>query len=187
MIRITIFALTLISILPLCSCSVSSAQVHQAESQQRDTAKAARLTRDAADLIESDPLTAEKLIREALTEDPFHGPAHNNLGVLLIAQGSLYEAAAEFEWARKLMPGNPEPRLNLGLTFEQGGRIDEAIRSYEAALALTPEHLDSVQALVRCQLRHNRLDSEITARLRIIAMRGPPEWSNWARERLLED
>ena len=106
--------------------------------------------------------------------------------MLFIDQGRLYQAAAEFEWARKLMPGNPEPRLNLGLTLEHGGRIDEAIQSYEAALALTPEHLDSVQALVRCQIRYNLLDSQVADRLKIIAMRGTPEWSSWARQRLLE-
>tara|TARA_E500000318_G_scaffold8683_5_gene8110 strand:- start:2627 stop:3190 length:564 start_codon:yes stop_codon:yes gene_type:complete len=186
MIRITMFTLFLVSTLPLCSCTTGSGPYHHADPQRRDTAKAERLTREAADWIETNPITAEKLLREALAEDIYYGPAHNNLGVLFIDQGRLYQAAAEFEWARKLMPGNPEPRLNLGLTLEHGGRIDEAIQSYEAALALTPEHLDSVQALVRCQIRYNLLDSQVADRLKIIAMRGTPEWSSWARQRLLE-
>lgn len=186
MIRIAIFIFFLVSGLSLCSCATNSGPYRHVDPKRRDTAMAERLTREAADRIETNPITAEKLLREALAEDPYYGPAHNNLGVLFIEQDRLYEAAAEFEWARKLMPGNPEPRLNLGLALEHGGRIDEAIQSYEAALALTPEHLDSLQALVRCQLRHNRFDSQIADRLSIIAMRGTPEWSSWARQRLLE-
>lgn len=40
--------------------------------------------------------------------------------------GWLHKAASEFEWARKLMPGYPDPRLNLAMTLEEAGRIDEA-------------------------------------------------------------
>jgi hypothetical protein len=51
---------------------------------------------------------------EALSADLFFGLAHNNLGVLYLKEDKLYEAANEFEWARKLMPGHPDPRMNLG-------------------------------------------------------------------------
>lgn len=56
---------------------------------------------------------AERLFRSALAADPYCGPAHNDLGVVYLKGGQLYEAAAEFDWARKLMPGHPDPRLNL--------------------------------------------------------------------------
>jgi len=57
------------------------------------------LTHEAATLIDADPATAEKLLREALTADLYHGPAHNNLGVLYLKMSppKLYEAASEFE------------------------------------------------------------------------------------------
>src|SRR4030095_9624565 len=83
----------------------------------RDPAKAQKLTMEAADLMNSDPAKAEQLLKQALTADVFHGPAHNNLGVLQLKAGRWYEAANEFEWARKLMPGNPDPRMNLALTL----------------------------------------------------------------------
>jgi len=48
---------------------------------------------------------AETLLRRALTADLYHGPAHNNLGVLYLTQGKLFEAAGEFEWARGELAG----------------------------------------------------------------------------------
>lgn len=155
------------------------------EPARRDTAAAERLTREAADLIASNPTKAEELLREALTADLFHGPAHNNLGVLFLNAGQLYEAAGEFEWARKLMPGHPDPRLNLGLALERGGRIDEAIEAYRTALSLAPQHLPTLQALTRCQIRHARRDATTRANLEQIAMSATQEWRSWARDQLL--
>jgi Tfp pilus assembly protein PilF len=89
----------------------------------RNSTEAERLNRLAADLIEGDPVEAEKLLREALTKDLYCGPAHNNLGVLYLKEEKLYEAANEFEWAKKLMPGHPDPRVNLALVLERAGKI----------------------------------------------------------------
>ena len=113
----------------------------------RNPLKAQRLTQKAAELIQCDPTAAEQLLREALTADLYHGPAHNNLGVLYLNQGKLYEAANEFEWAGKLMPGHPDPRMNLALTLERAGRIDEAADAYATSLEAYPNHIPSIQAL----------------------------------------
>ena len=43
-----------------------------------------------------------------------------------VEEAGLYDAAAEFEWARKLMPGHPDPRLNLAITLERAGREEGA-------------------------------------------------------------
>jgi Tfp pilus assembly protein PilF len=162
------------------ACTTSSGPYAPAREADRDTARAEKLSRQAADLIWSDPIKAESLLREALSADLYYGPAHNNLGVIYLEQGKLYEAASEFEWARKLMPGHPDPRLNLGLALERGGRIDDAIQSYESALTLAPEHLDTIQSLVRCQLRYGRPDQRTAERLAMIRMRGDAKWSSWA-------
>ena len=90
----------------------------------RQTADAEGLTKEAAEIIGSDPEGAEKLLREALTSDLFFGPAHNNLGVLHLKRGELYEAASEFEWARKLMPGHPDPRIKPGAHAGTCGTIE---------------------------------------------------------------
>ncbi len=152
-----------------------------AASVVRDTAAAERLTRQGAGLIETDPTRAEALLREALIADLYHGPAHNNLGVLYLNAGRLYEAAGEFEWARKSMPGHPEPRMNLAMTLERAGRFTEALAAYDAALEAYPEHLESMQGKARLQVRHGLTDDATPGLLHAIALRGDPAWSDWAR------
>jgi tetratricopeptide (TPR) repeat protein len=148
----------------------------------RNPLKAQELTHQAADLVECDPQKAQRLLQEALTADLYHGPAHNNLGVLYLKQGELYEAANEFEWARKLMPGHPDPRMNLALTLERAGRIDEAMDTYATALEVYANHLPTIQALARLQLRNGRTDDRTKGFLEEIALRGETaEWREWAR------
>lgn len=152
----------------------------------RDPVLAERLNREAAAYIDTDEEKAERLLRRALEADLFFGPAHNNLGVLHLRHGRLYEAAHEFEWARKLMPGHPDPRVNLALTLEQAGRAEEAINTYAAALEARPDHLPAIQAMARCQLRYNRTDDRTEPMLRTIAMRSDDEqWRQWARLQLV--
>ncbi|MFO0836559.1 MAG: tetratricopeptide repeat protein [Phycisphaerales bacterium] len=151
----------------------------------RDTARAEALNHEAADVIGMDPARAERLLREALAADLYHGAAHNNLGTILLGQGKLYDAAAEFEWARKLLPGHPDPRHNLALTFELAGRYDDALATYAAALDVYPEHLPTIQAMVRLQVRASRADQRTAAMLDTVAMRGETnEWREWARAEL---
>jgi tetratricopeptide (TPR) repeat protein len=148
----------------------------------RDGTKATKLTREAADCIDKDPQKAEKLLREALNADLYHGPAHNNLGVVYLAQGKLYEAAGEFEWARKLMPGHPDPRMNLAFTLETAGRTDDALVTYASALEVYPDYLPTMQALARAQLRAGKPDDSTAHYLDEIVMRGETqEWKDWAR------
>jgi tetratricopeptide (TPR) repeat protein len=148
------------------------------------TVEAEQLNRRAADLIVSDPDAAEALLREALTRDLFFGPAHNNLGVLYLKQDKLYEAANEFEWARKLLPGNPDPRINLALVLERAGRTDEALRAYEAALEVEPECVAAMQGAAALAIRAGRLDPKVPGWLDTIAVQGSSEdWRSWARLR----
>ena len=149
----------------------------------RDSLKAQRLTQQAAK--ESDPAKAEALLREALTADLYHGPAHNNLGVILLARGDLYSAASEFEWAKKLMPGHPDPRMNLALTMEKAGRTEEALTAYASALEVYEGHIPTVQAMTRLRLKSGKPDDSIKAMLEEIALRGEsPAWREWARGQL---
>ena len=149
---------------------------------QRDPHRAQDLTMQAAEILHDDPARAENLLREALAADLHHGPAHNNLGVLWLTQGKYYEAANEFEWARKLMPGHPDPRMNLALTLERAGRTDEALAAYESALEVYPGHLPTLQGMTRLQIRNGRTDDRVEAHLREIALRGESEeWRAWAQ------
>lgn len=94
--------------LGFASCAASSPGPYTTLGEvTRSTSAAEVLNREAAALIHSDPAEAERLLRDALTKDRFYGPAHNNLGVVYLGQEKLFEAANEFEWARKLPPTRP--------------------------------------------------------------------------------
>lgn len=156
-----------------------------ATESDRSPSRAEALTREAAALLDGDPAGAERILREAIAWDLYHGPAHNNLGVLCLRQGRLYEAANEFEWARKTMPGHPDPRFNLALTFERAGRTDEALAMYGTALEVYDGHIASMQAIARLQVKRGRADARTREFLSEIALRGESErWRDWAKGRL---
>lgn len=165
-----------------CGTTRPSSPYSPVSESARDPATLQRLSLEAAEIAVSDPARAEKMLREALTLDLYNGPAHNNLGAIYITQGRLYDAAGEFEWARKMMPGHPDPRLNLALTLEKAGRTEEALSTYATALEVYPEHIPTMQALARLQLRSGRADDRTPKFLDEIAMRGETEqWREWAR------
>lgn len=151
-----------------------------AASATRDPQRAQALHARAGRLGPGKDDEAERLLREALAADLYHGPAHNNLGVLLLRQGRLYEAAHEFEWARKLMPGHPDPRVNLAIALEHAGRTDDALRAYDAALAVYDNYLPALQGRARLLVASGRADRSAVPALREIAMRGDDEWREWA-------
>ena len=172
----------LLLVLTLVGCKATDGGPYAPESEaRRDTVRAQELSSCAADLIAVDAMEAERLLREALGADLFFGPAHNNLGVVYLKQGKLYEAAGEFEWARKLMPGHPDPRMNLALTLEEAGQTDEAIATYKTALEVWPGHIASIQALAKLHVVAGREAPEIDDWLGEIVMRGVTEkWREWA-------
>ncbi len=181
------FCLLLLTVSPACQSTNNEATgpYSTQEVPQRETAKAERLTKEAADLIPSDPKQAERLLREALSADLFFGPAHNNLGVLFLNRDDLYEAANEFEWARKLMPGHPDPRFNLAMTLEQAGQVDEALASYSAALEVYDGFLPAIQGLASLTLKSGHEDERLQDWLLEISLRSDDvRWREWARRNL---
>ncbi|MEM9167051.1 MAG: tetratricopeptide repeat protein [Planctomycetota bacterium] len=164
-----------------------SSAYRPADQQARDPQRAASLTSEAADAIESDELEkAESLLRDALGADLFHGPAHNNLGVVYLKQGKLYSAASEFEWARKLMPGQPDPRINLAITLERAGQVRDAEEAYRSAMEIAPLHIDAMTGLARLRVVASETDRETVELLsRIEAMTDDPGLRAWARDQRL--
>jgi tetratricopeptide (TPR) repeat protein len=145
--------------------------------------QAERLSHEGAELAEKDPAKAEALFQDSLAKDLFYGPAHNNLGVLYLRQKRLYEAANEFEWAKKLMPGHPDPRVNLGLTLEMAGKIEDALANYGAALEVYPDYLPAIEGLASLTIRSGRKDERLAQWLSAVAMRGDPgPWRDWAQK-----
>lgn len=169
--------------LVVAACSSSGHGPYEPNSEgDRNALQAQDLTKKAIDVAERDPAKSEALLREALTADLYYGPAHNDLGVLYFRQKKLYEAANEFEWARKLMPGHPDPRLNLALTLERAGHVAEAFSAYDAALEVAPEYVPAMQAYARLAVKKGRRDEKVVALLKSIALRGEDAaWREWAQ------
>ncbi len=185
--RMCCFATVLLVALVGWGCSTSSSSrspYADPSSVARDPERARQLQGEASALSRREGPSAdaevEKLLREALAADLYCGPAHNNLGVLFLRKGLVYEAAEEFEWARKLMPGHPDPRVNLALALETAGRDREAIDAYDSALAVYEGYLPALQGRSRLQIATGRTDEETLAALDEIALRGTRPWREWA-------
>ncbi|MCK4872018.1 MAG: tetratricopeptide repeat protein [Phycisphaerales bacterium] len=171
-----------------CGAGLSTSPYAGQHEALRDPLRAQQLTLQAVECMDSGREGAERLLRDALVADIYHGPAHNNLGVIHLQRDELYEAASEFEWARKLMPGHPDPRLNLALTLERAGRIDDAIETFHTALEVHPDHIPTIQALTRCQLRFDRIEERTRDRLEQLAIEGQThQWREWAKYQLTKD
>ena len=64
---------------------------------------------------------AEEAFREAIRHDIRYAAAHNNLGLVLLTQGKIYDAAIEFRMATRLNPDAREPVANLSQMYERMG------------------------------------------------------------------
>jgi len=168
-------------------CRAASTSPYAAqEALGRNTVRAQELSREAADLVHDQPEHAEDLLRQALVADLFYGPAHNNLGVVYLERGDLYAAANEFEWARKLMPGHPDPRTNLALTLERAGQEDWALAEYDAALEVYAGYMPALQGRTALALRRGAKEEEVAEALQEIVLRGTDEaWRRWAQRMMM--
>lgn len=180
-----------VAAVPCCAPQSASHSPYATPSESaRSTVEAERLTRDAAAAADAgDDAAAERLLREALAADLYYGPAHNNLGALYLRAKppKLYEAATEFEWACKLMPGNPDSRFNRGMAMELAGRRDDALAAYESALDVAGEFMPALQGLTSLEIRLGRPPSRKGA-LEAIALGGSDEqWRHWAKTQLLKN
>ncbi len=152
----------------------------------RNTAAARRQNQEGLARLAADDLEgAEKAFARALTADVEFGPAHNNLGKIHYRRGDWYQAAWEFEFARKLLPDNPEPCNNLGLVREVQGRLDMAVDHYRQAVDLAPDNIHYAANLARALHKRGDRTGELHGLLRqIIEQDDRPAWRAWARRQL---
>lgn len=147
------FLLSLAALLGTSGCGTTpdpSAPYSPPTELDRNTTRAEELSRQGADALDAGDLErAEALFRESLTADLFYGPAHNNLGVVFLKQGKLYEAAQEFEWAKKLLPSAPDPRVNLAIVLERAGSEEDALASWQEAVEIAPRCEQALAGLAR--------------------------------------
>lgn len=126
---------------------------------------------------------AEKHFRDALIQNTNYGPAHNNLGQVLVARHELYTAAWEFELAANLMPERVEPIINQGLVYELAGRHDRAEEFFRLAYAMEPRNGEAIGCLARVLIKQDAQPLEIHHLLKeLILHESRPDWVYWAEE-----
>lgn len=181
-IRTIAFLITVLGIvIGGCSSPTPTRGPYEVRSPEtRDPQRAQELHEQATEAWLKDPKEAESLLREALAADLYHGPSHNNLGILLMRRGDLYGAANEFEWARRLMPGHPDPRVNLAIVLESAGQTDQALASYESTLEVYPDFLPALQGRAKIIIDRDGSRADVADDLRAIALRGDEQWREWA-------
>ena len=81
---------------------------------------------------------AERAFRAAIAADPDSALAHNNLGVVLRAQGRLPEAIGAYREAVRLQPEYADALGNLGSALAHQGRDREAVEHLTRAVRNAP-------------------------------------------------
>ena len=84
------------------------------------------------------------------------------------------------------MPGHPDPRINLGIALERGGKVDDALEAYASAIEVFPGHLPSIQALARLQIRSGQRDEWTNELLEEIIQRSNEDWKRWAKSQAMK-
>ena len=87
--------------------------------------------------------SSETLYRHALQVSPSNPTLHNNLGVVLGAEGRLDEAIAHYHTALEIWSAYPMAHNNLAGALRQQGEIDRAIEHYREALRLDPGYAEA--------------------------------------------
>lgn len=120
--------------------------------------------------------------------DPASGRAFNNAGWAYYKLGETYRAAFAFKQAVERMPGDAVPLSNLGLTMEEAGRLDEAVRLHEAAAAAAPDRPLYLARATRAKLERGDDWSTLADTVEELAFSiDDAEWVAWAQRRLAEN
>lgn len=129
-----------------------------------------QLSLAAAQAREGRLAEAATCYRNAISINPNHSNAHNELGCLLERQGELDEAYASFRKAIALDPNHVNAHNNLAMLLGRQGKLDEARISLQVALALDPGHSDAHCNLGNVLLKQGKLDDASTSYRRAIAL-----------------
>jgi Flp pilus assembly protein TadD len=82
---------------------------------------------------------SETLFRHALRVTDNNFIAHHNLGMALMSEGRLDEAAVEFGAALKLRPKSADSYNGLGEVLLRQGHMDEAMALFDKAISFKPD------------------------------------------------
>jgi len=83
-----------------------------------------------------DPAAAEKVLRQAIEQDPSGQDAYAVLGSMYLTQNRIEEALREYEALAGKQVNPVGPLTIIGMLLERQGNVDAAIKRYDDALAL---------------------------------------------------
>jgi hypothetical protein len=106
------------------------------ENQEFDHA----LSAGTESLSHGDPAEARLALEKALRYKPRNQRARNLLGLSLFKLGDLAKAEEVYRSLIEDHPADPTLRVNLGLVFLKSNASSDAVRCFETALDLSPEH-----------------------------------------------
>lgn len=94
---------------------------------------------------------------KAIALDPDFGNPYNDVGAYLIQQGRFDEAIPWLQKAvqAKRYEARAYPHMNLGRVWEHKGKLWDAMREYQNALAEAPKYTEAYKALKRLESRLN--------------------------------
>jgi type IV pilus biogenesis/stability protein PilW len=129
--RETVLAAALLAVL-----AGTSACAHGASARDKDTA-IVHADLGAEAVAAGKAQDALKSYDEALRYDPDLAEAHMGRGVVLeLGFGKTDEAEAEYRKAIQLKPGLAEAHNNLGQLLARTGRLEEAVKEFDAAASI---------------------------------------------------
>ncbi|EQC48061.1 tetratricopeptide repeat protein [Bacteriovorax sp. Seq25_V] len=101
-----------------------------------------------------EPEKAKSLCLRAISLDPDFGPAYNDLGSILLNEGSIEEALKWFELAKKAIKyQNKEfPYINAGRAYMMVHNYEKAIIEFEQAIEISPDNEELIETVEKIKL-----------------------------------
>ena len=96
---------------------------------------------------------AYESLKIAISSDPNHAEAFNNLGVLELRKGNIDQAKANFAMSAKQSQFLFEPAYNGSLVAYRTGEYQESYNAIQRSLQIYPDHADSkelIKLLQKC-------------------------------------
>lgn len=105
--------------------------------------------------------SAEALWRDTTWRNPSAWIAYNNLGAVLLEQGRVSDAAAQFEAALRIKADLDDAHNNLGTVALMQGRRAEAVQHFSEAVRINPHFAAAQINLATVLLGEGRVDEAI--------------------------
>lgn len=104
---------------------------------------------------------AQKLVKQALRDEPHSGHAHHLAGLIAYQRQDFHQAIRLLTQATDLEPANSAIHHNAGLAWVAQQRLDRALTSFDTAINLDPNH---AQAWLNRGNVHRHLGDQTKAR-----------------------